>query len=123
MTQPPAPPAELAKPQITPPPGSRLEWQLEQLEAAKTAKDEAEARVAEIGAEIKAESVKLAMAQYRLERPPVSVRITGSATRPAYDVRWVATSRVDSRRLRAEQPALYERYLTSGGHWETRKVQ
>jgi hypothetical protein len=105
---------------VTPGPGSELEQKADQLELARAERDEAIARYDTLNAAIKALAVARATATLPPGSPtPDDVLITGSSARPPYRVRWKPERRLNTQRLKDEQPELYEAYREWGGHWET----
>lgn len=91
-------------------PGSRLEDLLSQEHAAEAAAREAAERLKGVRDAIKAE---LTQAHPGIER----FDIMGTPHRPAKQLTWVNTVRLDTRRLKAEQPLLYVEYAEFGGKW------
>lgn len=94
-------------------PGSRLEQLLAQYESAKAEAAEAADKFDAVTKAIKGELTRMHPGQ------PV-VRLTGAPGMPQLIMRWKQSWRLDSKRLKAEQPELYVRYAVRGGTWELR---
>jgi len=97
---------------------------LRQLEAAKAAREEAEAVVRSLTASI--EAAVAADIQRALPAgaplPPV-ITIAGTAIRPGYTMRWVTPVLLDTKRIRKERPDIFAYYSKPGtDHWELRKA-
>ncbi len=100
---------------VTAPPGSRLEELLASYEVAKAAAEAAAGRFKAVTDGIKAE---LASAN-----PGVpDITLGGAPGMPRLRMTWKRPWRVDEKRLKAEDPALYVRYAVRGGHWEMRQL-
>lgn len=98
---------------VTAAPGSILEDLLAQENAAEAAQKEAADRLKSLRDRIKAELTQA--------HPEVGkFDIAGTPHRPAKTLRWVDTVRLDTRRLKAEQPRVYVQYAEFGGRWELR---
>lgn len=95
---------------ITPVPGSLLENLLAQEHAAEAASREAADRLKGLRDQIKAE---LTLAHPGVEK----FDIAGTPHRPAKQLNWVGTVRLDTKRLKAEKPHLYVEYAEFGGKW------
>lgn len=91
-------------------PGSRLEDLLSQEHAAEAASKEAADRLKGVRDAIKAE---LTQAHPGVER----FDIMGTPHRPAKQLTWVNTVRLNTGRLKAEQPLVYVEYAEFGGKW------
>lgn len=98
---------------VTPQAGTRLEQLHASYEEAKAAKDEAETRLKGITDAIKAEVQQLAPGSERME-------IRGDYG-PALSMTYVESWRVDSKRMRAEDPETYVRYAVKQGTWKLEK--
>src|SRR5690348_12182910 len=95
---------------ITPLPGSLLEDLLSQEHAAEAAAKEAADRLKSTRDQIKAELTQA--------HPGIGLfRIAGSPHRPAKNLTWVSTVRLNTKRLKAEQPEVYVEYAEFGGNW------
>lgn len=98
---------------VTAPEGSRLEQLHAAYEDAKAAKDEAETRLKAVVDAIKVEATQAAPGAERIE-------IVGDHG-PRLSLTYVESWRVDSRRLKAEDPETYVRYATKSGTWKLEK--
>ena len=95
---------------ITPLPGSLLEDLLAAEAAAEAAASEAADRLKSKRDQIKAELTQA--------HPGIELfRIAGSPHRPAKNLTWVNTVRLDTSRLKREQPETYVEYAEFGGKW------
>lgn len=95
---------------ITPAPGSLIDDLLAREHAAEAAAREAADRLKGVRDQIKAE---LTQAHPGVER----FDIAGTPHRPAKQLSWVSTVRLDTGRLKDEQPHLYVEYAVFGGKW------
>lgn len=111
MTQTPAETAEPQRQVVIAQSGTRLEQLHAQYEEAKAAADEATARLKFITDGIKTELVSSTPDQPKLE-----LRGGEGAARPL-QLTWVESWRVDSTRLKRENPEVYVRYAVKGGSW------
>lgn len=100
--------------QLTALSGSRTEELLAGYESAKAAFEDAKARFEAVTAALKNE-----MASATPEGT-ATVVLSGAPGLPRLRLSWKAPYRFDVRKFRAENPALYVRYETRGGHWELR---
>jgi predicted phage-related endonuclease len=95
---------------ITPVPGSVLENLLAQEHAAEAAQKEAYDRLKGLRDQVKAELTQA--------HPDITAfDIAGTPHRPAKTLNWVNTVRLDTKRLKAEQPRIYVDYAEFGGKW------
>jgi hypothetical protein len=95
---------------ITAAPGSMLEDLLSQEHAAEAAARETADRLKGLRDQIKAE---LTQAHPGVER----FDIAGTPHRPAKQLTWASTVRLNTRRLKDEQPLVYVEYAEFGGKW------
>jgi hypothetical protein len=97
---------------LVPQPGSRLYELQALLEAARAAAAEAEARAKAVADGIKAEAVAQA--------PPgtESVIIAGRPGVREWCCHYVRSWRLNSKRVKAEQPVLYAAYAVESGTWK-----
>lgn len=95
---------------VTAAPGSVLEDLLSQEHAAEAVSKEAADRLKGLRDAIKAE---LTQAHPGIER----FDIAGDRFRPAKQLTWASTVRLNTKRLRDEQPLLYVEYAEFGGKW------
>ena len=101
---------------IVPLPGSLLETLLSEEAAAEAAAREADDRLKGLRDRIKAELTQA--------HPGIELfRIAGNRFRPAKNLNWVNTVRVNTKRLKAEQPRIYVEYAEFGGRWELRPAK
>jgi hypothetical protein len=113
--QPEGPTIEPKPAQVTPQAGTRLEQLHALYEEAKARKDEAETALKAITDGIKAELAQQAPGAER-------VVVTGTAG-PPLQMTYVESWRVDSRKLKAQDPETYVRYATKSGTWKLEKVR
>lgn len=107
------PRAAIAVMAIAPAPGSLLDELLSQQHAAKAAADEAASRVKSLTDRIKAELTTA--------HPGVpAFAISGSAHRPALQLSWTETVRLDTAAMKEQAPETYVRYAVFGGRWVLR---
>ena len=95
---------------ITAAPGSVLENLLSAEHAAEAAASEAADRLKGVRDEIKAELTQAHPGIGRFD-------IAGTPHRPAKQLNWVNTVRLNTKRLKTEQPLLYTEYAEFGGKW------
>lgn len=98
---------------VEPLPNSRLEALLTLLPHAKEAHDAATTRLEEVKEGIAQELGQLPVQPARAFDIPAHPR----RLYPAMIRFWVPQRRVDSKRLRAELPTIYDQYAVEGGHW------
>ena len=91
-------------------PGTRLEQLQAEFASAKAAKDEAEARLKTITDGIKTE---LQTAVPNL----TAIDLRGAEGVPTLELRYVESWRVDSTKLKREDPETYVRYAKKSGSW------
>lgn len=104
--QPPEPPPTV----VTAPAGSRLEQLQALYPALKAAADEAIAQLKAVTDGIKLELTALDANERRFT-------LAAADDRPALRLTWSVTQRLDSKRLRTEQPDLYAAYVKPSGSW------
>lgn len=111
----PPPPFVMSHRVVTAPAGSRLEQLAEEYAAAKPALDEAKARLELITDAIKIELITAA--------PGVN-KVDFNAPALTAPLRLLAKTawRLDSSRLKAENPEMYVRYAKQSAYWELRPV-
>lgn len=116
MSSPPEQPKPPPLP-VTPVPGSRLEQLVASYETLKARRDEAAAAFDDCAAAIKAE----VRAAFPAE---VAFAIAGSPHWPALRLTWSRPWRLDSKRMRREDPQLYVRYAVRRpeGQWDLREA-
>jgi hypothetical protein len=100
---------------LTAPPGSRLQELQASYESAKAAKEEAVARFDAITGALKAEMAAAA------PQKSTDVMLDSAPGLPRLRLKWMRPYRFDSKRFKAENPALYVRYEVRGGHWDLRQ--
>jgi hypothetical protein len=96
-------------------PGSRLEQLLASYESAKAAADEAKTRFEGLAEAIKAELAA------QVPAGAGDILLSGPPSMPRLRMSWKSPYRFDVKRFRAENPVMYVRYETRGGHWELRQ--
>jgi hypothetical protein len=119
MTAPYKPPAV----QVTPEPGSMLEYWVSQRPAAEAARDEGQKKFDEVKAEIEALAVQLAT-HLNGGRVPERIRVAGNAAAPALTVTWHGNeTKFNRAKFEADYPGVYEKYLIPARpYWGTRKA-
>lgn len=105
-----APMPEPAPLTVTAPPASRLEQLHAAYADAKAEQDAAAKKLKAITDAIKVEVTSLDPNERRFE-------ITGASGAPPLRLTYVESWRVDSKRLKAEQPELYVAYAKQSGAW------
>lgn len=101
---------------VTPAAGSVLERLLDQEAAAEAVAKEAADRLKGLR-----DQVKAALTQ---AHPGTELfDIAGSPHRPAKTLRWVNTVRLNTDRMKAEEPETYVRFAEFGGRWELRPAR
>ena len=101
---------------VTAAPGSRLGELLGAYGTAKADAEEAAARFKSVTDALKAE---LSAARPGAE----SIVLSGAPNLPALRLAWRRSWRLNTGRLREEQPYMYVRYSEESGHWELRAQQ
>jgi hypothetical protein len=101
---------ELPRLVITPAPGSVLEDLLSAEHAAEAAANESAERLKALRDRIKAELTQAHPGAVKFD-------IAGTSHRPAKQLNWVNTVRLDTKRLKDEQPETYVEYAEFGGKW------
>jgi hypothetical protein len=102
--------------QVTPQADSRLEQLHAMYETLKANKDEAEKQLKAVTDAIKSEVSAM------LPQGSTAATITGQAG-PPLALTWVESWRLDSRKMKAEDPETYVRYATKSGTWKLEKVR
>ena len=103
--EPPAPPVTVLAAD-----GTRLAQLLAAYEPAKAAAEEAKQRYEALTLAIK---IELTTQQPHAGR----IMLSGAPGLPRLKLAWRDTVRLDARRLKEEQPALYTLYAVTGGNW------
>jgi hypothetical protein len=98
---------------VTAEPGSRREELLASYESAKAAAEEAASRFKTITDALKAD---LSGAYPGVE----GMTLSGAPGLPRLSMSWRKSWRVDTRRLKEEQPLLYVQYAVQSGTWDLR---
>lgn len=102
-------------PQVIPADGSRLGQLLTARAAAVAARDEAQQRLDAVNAGIKTEVAA------RTPDGARKITIAGSAHWPRMTMTWIRPWRLDSKRLKAEDPVTYARWAKQDpGYWDLR---
>lgn len=101
--------------QATVEPGSRLEGLLAAYAELKPAADEAAARLKTV-----ADALKVELTARHPGAPQVEV--AHEALAAPLRLTYVESWRLDTKRLKAENPETYVRYATKGGSWQLRAV-
>ena len=101
-------------PAVTAPPGSRLEGLLASYEAVKAAAEEAAERFESLKAAVKAEMAAAC--------PGEQLVTASGAGLPRLQLAWKKAWRLDTARLKSEQPETYARYAEQKGRWELRAL-
>jgi hypothetical protein len=102
--------------QVTPQAGTRLEQLHALYEEAKARKDEAEKALKAITDGIKSEVFS------QLPEGATAATIAGQAG-PPLAMTYVESWRLDSKRMKSEDPELYVRYAVKSGTWKLEKVR
>lgn len=102
---------------VTPEPGSRLESLLAEYDVAKARADEAAARLKTITDGIKAETLAQELNAVD-DRFDITSPYLAAPLRLSYVESW----RLDAKRMKAEDPAMYVTYAVKGGSWQLRKA-
>lgn len=96
-------------------PGSRLEELQAGYESAKASFEDAKARFEALTTALKNELAAAA------PEGSTDVLLNSAPGLPRLRMKWLRPYRFDSKRFRAENPAMYVRYEVRGGHWEIRQ--
>lgn len=91
-----------------------------ELGAAKAAAEVAEARLREVKAAIQGELLE-ATPEERRPLKAFEVRAHPQGAYDAWAMSWVEQWRLDSKRMKAEDPAAYVKYAVKNGHYELRR--
>lgn len=92
--------------------GSRLAALLDAYPAAKAAADGAAAQLKAI-----TDGIKLEASQQAPEQPKVTICPPGGSEAPTLELDYRESWRIDSRKLKAEDPDTYVRYAKKSGAW------
>lgn len=95
---------------VQPQPDSRLEQLAAEYDKAKSAADEAKARLDQIAAGIKAEL-------YALAPNETAVDLISAHLAKPLQLRYVEAWRFDSKRFKQDDPLTYVKYAKQGGSW------
>lgn len=98
-------------------PDSHLEQLLVMYDEAKAAADAANTRLEDLKTSLKARLSAVV--------PEGTTRISADAARLglAYNMTWVERTDVDTKRMRAEAPDVYEQFARKSGRWELRRAE
>lgn len=102
--------AEAQAPVVQPEPGSRLEDLHSRYAVIKATADAAAKQLKDL-----TDAIKLELSQAAPEGAS-SIALTGEAG-PPLRLNWVTSWRLDSRKLKAEDPETYVRYAKQSGSW------
>ena len=92
--------------------GSRLAALLDAYPAAKAMADEAAAQLKAI-----TDGIKLEASQQAPDQPKVTICPAGGSEAPTLELDYRESWRIDSRKLKAEDPETYVRYAKKSGAW------